>query len=868
MVDAIRMLGVIFARRTTHAYVECLRWGRLRRPLRPPLAIVFSLGIALMRATAFMPAAHAQQGNAAAPSTTIMAESAASSHVVTGRCVDSSSRVPLAGISVRLFRMQGQTSHPEEIARTITDADGRYTFTVLTPPRPEGNLDRLRYDVVGISQDGQIGVNFLNHRDEEEIVEIRIARETSTLSGKVVDDQGRPIAGATVTPCFVYVHPAPAVFSAITDAEGRFQFDNLGIHKWSNGVVAPTRFGVLHPDYPSISGNTPVPAEIVVTLPTGCVVTGAVKDATTGMPAVGAELTARQVDEGRTSSATTDQNGHFRLVIPEGHYDFFVEAHQRVCIAETDRECLAGQKIELPQFTLIEGGFISGQVVNSVTGQPMSLNEQGKPIALGLFGPSYPAGSVISPAWMAIVDDAGRFTLRAAPGENFPYFVNCQGTRMPWETMRQPPVFVRAGETTHYNMLITPEVQPQQKLELARKLIDTLPQNPTDRTAQIILEFRKLNHTVDETEVLCSLMRELVMIGPTAVPQLCAELDQTQENRMLRRLAFALRAIKDPSAVPALIRAIPKALLPSSSDYGLIVVDGELTKFMQKHDLDGSGGQYFGLGRPVREIFGALHSLTGQKFDDIQASCVSLSQDPRRQVLQQRLYARKAQRWQAWWEANWQTFTKDAAYQLVNLQLGDEPLPPPPQNLESAARIHATITGIVLSPASSEGQHVTHFYDLDTGYEPRWPEAIPKDEAQIDPQALEKWAAESGADLMCVTQRLADGSETFVLRSLGMTVREIELRDLRNLKKQVGERSLPQGRPVGELLMHYDAAQQKLIADAEAAFIYTTREGNMGVIETTDRVTRTEDLTGLAVSAPRGVGFHKGVRFNLMEIVP
>ena len=67
-------------------------------------------------------------------------------------------------------------------------------------------------------------------------------------------------------------------------------------------------------------------------------------------------------------------------------------------------------------------------------------------------------------------------------------------------------------------------------------------------------------------------------------------------------IGVRLRAIGDPRAVPALIRAIPRTLLPCSSDYGLIVDDKELTEFMQKHDLrQGKGGTYFDLGRPVRE---------------------------------------------------------------------------------------------------------------------------------------------------------------------------------------------------------------------------------------------------------------------------
>jgi hypothetical protein len=56
---------------------------------------------------------------------------------------------------------------------------------------------------------------------------------------------------------------------------------------------------------------------------------------------------------------------------------------------------------------------------------------------------------------------------------------------------------------------------------------------------------------------------------------------------------------------------------------------------------------------------------------------------------------------------------------------------------------------------------------------------------------------------------------------------------------------------------------QQLVRDANAAFLYETREGTMGVIETTDRVTRVADLAGMAAG-----GFHKGVRFNLKTIVP
>ncbi len=612
-------------------------------------------------------------------------------------------------------------------------------------------------------------MSFFHFRAVEEVVELRMAREASTLSGRVIDADGRPVAGATVVPYFVFDRPIPDLLSVTTDAEGRFELDGLGVYTWPSGEAVPTSFEVLHPDQPATRGKADaLPAEVVVTLPAGSVVTGTVTDGVTLQPAAGAVITARRVDEWGETFAASDAAGRFRLVVPEGRYVFLAEAADRVCVALTDRECLAGEQVDLPPLTLIGGGFIAGQVVNTATGQPVTVSEGGEPIMLGLFGPSQPAGRGVSPVRLAEVDEAGRFFLRAAPGENFPYFVNTHGDRMGWDTRQQPPVVVKEGGTTTYNMLITPAIPPEERLKSARELASTLSARPTDRTAQILHEFRKLKHTVDETELWCLLMRELVIVGRDAVPILCAELDRTTEDRMLRRLGFALRAIGDPRAVPALIRALPRTLLPSSSDYGLIVGDEELTAFMQAHDLDGGrGGQYFGLKRPVREIVGALHVLTGQDLEDADLFSISLSEDPRRQVLQRRIYGRQARRWQAWWEENWRTITDDAASRAVGLVVADKPLPPAPQALGNAARFGDGVIGAVLSPAINEGQHAWLCYDLDTGYRPHWPPHIPRDEAARDPGQLADWASRTGVDLVCTTHRSPDGTETYVLRGAG-----------------------------------------------------------------------------------------------------
>jgi hypothetical protein len=301
----------------------------------------------------------------------------------------------------------------------------------------------------------------------------------------------------------------------------------------------------------------------------------------------------------------------------------------------------------------------------------------------------------------------------------------------------------------------------------------------------------------------------------------------------------------------------------------LIVEDGALVQFMQKHDLRNGeqGGRYFQFGRPVREVSGALQKLTGQDFDDSELFGLHRSSDPRRQSLQRRLLSRQARRWQAWWEAHWREFTDDAAYQTVNLQ-EDDLLPPATTHLGPKARVDESTMGATLSPAIQEGQYTQFFYDLDTGSQPRWPAHIPKDEARFDQKQLADWAAASGVDLMCVTHKAPDGTQTFVLRSFGMKAWEISQRDFRNIHKLIAAGTLPKGRDVGDLLMHYDDQSKRAVPDANAVFIYVTREGSMGLIETTDRVTRTADLTGMAGSPPAGVGFHTGVRFNLQSIIP
>jgi hypothetical protein len=856
------------------------------------------------------PSAGKEQPSAAATEKPPARQSAPDTYKIHGRCVDHGDSLPVAGIRMLLFEIPGHTLPIVQVAETIADEKGHFEFAHLVAARASDRLNPLLYIVVPFADDRPYMPYIIGHNlpQERQGIELRLNREEATLSGRIVNAQCEPVAGAAVGARYSFEgRTLPGILSAVSGPDGRFTINKLAVFRLPNGGQFGGTVSVAHPDYPEAEVQIEsLPADLSIRLPDGCTVTGSVIDRVTGRPAAQALITcARSQDHSvREYVTSTDREGRFRIVVPEGRYTFLAEWPERVCVALADRECIAGQQLELPQLVMISGGLIAGQVIDTKSGKPVSVSQNGDSIILGLFGPSFPAGRVISPVRLAPVDENGHFALRAAPGENYPYFVNQQGDRMAWDTQQQPPVLVKEGETTAYNMLITPQTPQRDKLKTARALVDALPKPPAERTARILAEFDRLKSMSENMELWCSLMRELVTIGPTAVPQICEELDRTNQDRVLRRLSFALRAIGDPRAVPALIRAIPKTLVSASSDFGFIVQDPQLAAFMHQHHLGGMKGLYLSYGRPVRELFGALHKLTGQDFDDSEIYSLHLSEDPRRHSLQRRLYLRQARRWQTWWEANWTKFTHDTAYENVHLVAADETLPPP-KSLGRTSHLGDGISGEVLSPASEQGKYATYFLDLDTGYQPKWPAHIPQDESRLDQKQLAKWALENGVDLMCVTHRAPDGTETYVLKAFNMRVWELTPREVLNLDGSVaaaGQRigraveretgrkvadqddsgdaiadkpdtarevaeKLRTGRAAGEFLIHNDAASGRQVPNADAAFLFETRDGSLGLIEITDHVTRTEDITG-RLAAPKGVGYHRGVKFDLKSIIP
>ncbi len=431
--------------------------------------------------------------------------------------------------------------------------------------------------------------------------------------------------------------------------------------------------------------------------------------------------------------------------------------------------------------------------------------------------------------------------------------VVARGDDSPWTLRSRASVQSRSGRAASKVEFVQVRKRPESKVNQVLDRLDTA------------------NFRSPYTDDWVRMLKEIVDLGPAAVPDLIAELDVTESNLMFRHLGFALRAIDDKRAVPALIRAVPRTLLQQrSSDMGYRASDKELLAFMQKHDLQENDREgSFSYGRPMREITGALVKLTGTTQGEAELRWVYWGGSDEQKHSQRRIFYRYAQRWEHWWEQNWRKHVADEAYAKVRLPPDDdEPTSAFPHGGDY--RWRGVAGGAILeSDAARDAAEV--FYDLDTGRHAPLPErfrGLADDASRLD--AIQDWAATEGFDLMG-TEWLAPGGKErhYVIRSLGMTAWEISDFRWETFEKELaGSEPVKLGRPANGLLLHFDEKTKRLDAEKPASFLFATREGAYGLLRVGVEVKDTNvKLDGPPLRAGEDpvldpVGFFKGRRFS------
>lgn len=822
----------------------------------------------------------AAKADEASPANTSISANAANDQTIRGKCLRAKDQSPVAGAFIVLYELRGVLEEVSKVAETKSDQQGNFEFKKLKP-MSDHRFDRRQYAMIAFAE--RLPHSFVNpifpSQGLDRPQNIWMNFGPVIVPGTVVDENGNPIVGAIVQMSSQINAEDVGATMAKTDQKGEFALQGASVHIGRDGELGSVYLRIRHPEYSDRIFECDLVNRPVITLKKAdCTIRGRVVDAESSQPVPNAVVSAIPFESGdgvRAAHVKTDENGNYELKVPQGKYKVVLDDDMQL-VAEAQVILCRAQKepYELPPFEAQEGGWIVGRVVNTKTNKPVVYSVDARVanlrVSVGLFGPNRPRGNLIYTEYLAEVDNDGFFRMRAFPGENFPYVCNMRCSRNTFTTMEQPAVIVRAGQETRCDIAYTPESTPAEKKANAQQVLDALPSETDARVAGIIDEFRKLNHTVDECEVWCLLMRELVNIGEPAVPPLCAELEATSEQRMMRRIAFALRAIGDRRAVPALIRVLPKTLQPPMSDYGLIVENGELAAFMRKHQIrrGRDRGNYFSFGRPVREVTSALETLTGHKVADDFVS-ISKSKDRRALAKQEKLYYEAAEDWAAWYESNWESLGVGQEYSQVDLSpFVARDLSDYPKGLAITKNAEKTdgLIGMVLTPVGDADIGATFFFDLDAGQGKKWPhdELPAADSSEPVVSKAQEWAASHNVDLLCTP--LKDDPKSYVLLGIDLQLWEIDPFDAKNIEQFLVQGELPKGEPLKQpYLLHFDPASKTSKPKIGSSFLYVTREHGLGIITVTDMVTKAEDITG-RLGAPKGVGFHRGVRFNYHSI--
>lgn len=797
------------------------------------------------------------------------------------------------GAKIQLYSYASFDSEPTLQEETVADSGG--LFQLKTPPRD----DQEGVDVVVATKPGYASTIYLLRGADHSQLKLPLKGKTASLSGVITDGAGQPVANALVTT--QSLHPIPGVKSSVTDKNGRYSIDDLA--PWSveetrtfdaktgtGTMVVECNAWVLHPDFPRTQiGYKGVPQKVDVQLLPPAIVEGAVVDLASGANLPGVKVQAQGIAEGGWVTTTTDAEGKYQLRLTNDHYNIWAVADDRMPLALKAVNAVQGERLTGMDIRMARGGYVRGTVVDGKSGRPIDGTESNLRVAH--YGPARPkTGAAVT---SALVGSDGKYRLHVAPGRNYIYLMSGRGT----------PAYVEVGEgQTVEHDLADNDTRPQPLAEDAdevlgrqireaasrsqkreRKPAKRTPEGATLRRATpagaLLTELADMNAGPDRfSDRWAQQLRKIANLGPDSVPELADELDRTNDDMMIRSLAFVLRAIGDRRAVPALIRSIPKTARPSGSDMGLQIrgTDEPLLRFMQQHDLASSNMENeYGLGRPVREVFGALEELTGQEFDEQQLYSVFLHDGdlPGQRHAKRALFQRVAEQWATWWREHGGELVDDAAYLKVELPTLAAPESVSEVPADAMLRTDSGTSNWMLESIKRRPQGRV-FYDLDTGRA----DALPKRwrDKELTPEIIneiQEWAIHQEYDLMGDEMTPAGGESVFVLRPLGLRSWELPKDRWKASIKNVSIASLQaEGRRNDhDVLACTESDSGKLALEEPATFFYLTRQGTPGILYLGIQVQDDSLQPGGVTTGDNEldpVAFQKGRRFGISYLVP
>lgn len=341
----------------------------------------------------------------------------------------------------------------EPIAEGFAAADGTFTFAAV--PWFRGHDWGLHAAVVVARQPGRVAVRTLRG-DDAPIAAITLPLQpTIELRGTLrCADTGAPLANAWIWPALFATADQPYAvwltspllpWHATTDADGHFVLRELPPMASLKLLAGGREHARTWVDV------TDMQKPIEAALPRGGRITGSVQ-MPDGKPAVRVPVMACGNGIGY-GHAQTDENGRFELTsLAPDVYKVFASADELTTIAVINLQVDAGDSIEAAPIQMVVGGFITGRLVDAVTGEPFV---PGPGCDVAMYGPARGDGGACE--CTPVLPD-GTFRIRAPAGANRIYLRAAGGYSEPSEV-----VTVVEGQETKVEWKLQPPPSKREK---------------------------------------------------------------------------------------------------------------------------------------------------------------------------------------------------------------------------------------------------------------------------------------------------------------------------------------------------------------------------------------------------------------------
>ncbi|MHC4117728.1 MAG: M56 family metallopeptidase [Planctomycetota bacterium] len=363
---------------------------------------------------------------------------------------------PISDAGVVVY-LQGDTVAP--VAESITSKSmGQFKLGPI-PALTEEDYGRRRYLVLAEAL-GHGPAWRQVHRDAQGIIPMKLrAHESAHVSGVVVTTDSKPVAGAKVWVRAIippeatedpksrtndlYLRAPLERWSATTKSDGSFRITDVADR-------ARIQLSVSHPDFAGSIVHVKPGKDSVIEVQAAATVIGRVLYGKTGRPAAGVKVQAQGVDHvsvpggfmNSWAETLTDDQGRYKLEsLPGGRYNIWAQAQDLTVVALDSFKVEAGQTREAPDLLLVEGGFITGRVINETTGEPF---KPGFASDIAIYGPSRPkSGAAVQ---ISRIREDGTFRIRVAPGRNYIYLRPGENWRREQAAVTPPSRWVEVAE--------------------------------------------------------------------------------------------------------------------------------------------------------------------------------------------------------------------------------------------------------------------------------------------------------------------------------------------------------------------------------------------------------------------------------------